>query len=1104
MRLRSKFLLSFLLVALLPLIVVVTTIFREGETQLRQRVLADTRIIAEGKEAEILEYLAAKKSTAEHFASDGLIREHMALYLTDQLDSNHNENSRELSAHLVEAKMPLDRDLIGVQLFDLSGRVIASTSWDDVGSTSEAEQPFFRQGRIRTYVQDLVIHQRDENVDHSHSVVVIATPVRARTTEGELVGVLANHYAMKGLSEVLSGLRSRQLGAQTVLQDVDSDVRVALTNNGGIQIAPLLAEQWLDRRTEDPVAGCISQQREVVGMWSGASGEMLWGASMCMPTNSNDYWTLLVTQDEQAVLAPIRKLQRKVVGLAGLLALLIALFALWRAGAITRPLAILEGGVKRIAAGDLEQQIAIDADDELGRLATAFNTMTRRLKQITASRDELNREITERERIELQLLESQRNLRRLNEGLEERIAERTAELLRFRTALDQSADLIYLIDPATMRFVDYNRAVVDSLGYTEDELRDMGPDEICGQCRSDEGGCGFVSALEQGLYDRSLEMWHRRKDGSEFPVEITMHVLGPEQDNLVLATARDISERKRVESKMRMLSGAMEQSADLVLMSDAEGSIEYVNQAFEKTTGYSRDEVLGENLGILRSGRMKDEFYRKMWQTLDAGEPFYGLFTNRRKNGSLFYEDKTITPVIDTDGKILHFISTGKDITDLMEAEERLHHLATHDPLTGLPNRDLMLDRLQQSLVNAGRNQSFLSLVVLDIDRFKNINDSLGHAAGDLVLEGVAQRLQAGVRPGDTVARMSGGEFAILFDNLAKGDDAWTVSEKLQEVFVEPFSFNLQELFISASMGIVLYPGDGDSAEQLLKNGESALHRAKEQGTGSSCFYTVDMNRRALERLSLENDLRRALDREEFVLFYQPLLDINSGQIKGAEALLRWQHPEHGMVSPIDFIDLLEETRLIVPVGEWVLKTACQQFQQWSQSGLNMTYISVNLSPAQFSDQQLLQRVEQIIDTYNMGDGALQLEITESTLMHHIDQASAILDKIHEKGVLIAIDDFGTGYSSFSYLTRLPIDALKIDRSFIINIPGREEDEEVVRAVITLAHALKMSVVAEGVESESQQTLLEEYQCDVLQGYFISRPIDADEFERFVKSRSPS
>ncbi|MCW9089471.1 MAG: EAL domain-containing protein [Gammaproteobacteria bacterium] len=1100
MRLRSKFLLSFLLVALLPLLIVVTIIFREGEANLRQRVLADTRIIAEGKEAEILEYLAAKQSTAEHFASDGFIREHLALHVGHAGESIQYENSRELSAHLVEAKMPLDRDLIAIQLIDLSGRVIASTLRDEMGSTSEAEQPFFLRGRSRTYVQDLVIHQSDEHDAHRHSVMVIGTPVRARSAEGEIVGVLANHYALQGLSEVLSGLRSRQLGAQTVMQDVDSDVRVTLTNNDGIQIAPFLADEWLDRRDEEPVAGCITHQREVTGMWSGANGEMLWGASMCIPTNSDDHWTLMVTQDEQAVLAPIREMQRQVAGLAGILALLIALFALWRAGAITRPLAILEGGVKRIAEGDLEQQIAVVADDELGQLATTFNTMTRRLKQITASRDELNREIAERERIERQLLESQRNLKQLNEGLEKRIAERTAELLRFRTALDQSADLIYLIDPVTMRFIDYNRAVVDSLGFTEEELHNMGPDEICGQCRSEEGVCGFVSALEQNLYDHTLEVWHRRKDGSEFPVEITMYALGPQQDNLVLATARDISERKRVESKMRMLSGAMEQSADLVLMSDAEGRIEYVNRAFEQTTGYSRDEMVGENLGILRSGRMKDEFYRKMWQTLDGGEPFYGLFINRRKNGSLYYEDKTITPVTGSDGQILHFISTGKDITDLMEAEERLHHLATHDPLTGLPNRDLMLDRLQQSLVNAGRNQSFISLAVLDIDRFKNINDSLGHAAGDLVLEGVAQRLQASIRPGDTVARMSGGEFAILFDNLARGDDAWTVSEKLQEVFVEPFTFHLQELFISASMGIVLYPGDGDSAGQLLKNGESALYRAKEQGPGSSCFYTVDMNRRALERLSLENDLRRALEREEFVLYYQPLFDLKSGQITGAEALLRWQHPEHGMVSPIDFIDLLEATRLIVPVGEWVLKTACSQFQQWRESGLEIAYISVNLSPAQFADQRLLERIERIIDTYDMGSGALQLEITESTLMHHIDQASVILDQIHEMGAMIAIDDFGTGYSSFSYLTRLPIDALKIDRSFIVNIPGRDEDEEVVRVVIALAHALKMTVVAEGVESEQQQALLEQYQCDVLQGYFISRPIAAVEFERFVKS----
>lgn len=588
--------------------------------------------------------------------------------------------------------------------------------------------------------------------------------------------------------------------------------------------------------------------------------------------------------------------------------------------------------------------------------------------------------------------------------------------------------------------------------------------------------------------ERGMTYW----DWSLTPVKEDGWVIG-----LVLLLV-NVTERLKLEAETRKLSLAVEQTADSVMITDCAGVIEYVNSAFETITGYSRAEALGSTPRLVKSEEHDRDFYSLLWKKILSGQVYRNIFINRRKEGSLYHEEKTITPIKDSNGRITHFISTGKDITERMQAQERLQYLAYHDVLTALPNRTLFLDRLEHALTRVPRRARQLAVIFLDLDRFKVINDTLGHDFGDRLLQVLGERLVKCVRDDDTVARVSGDEFAILLEDVASTEDVTIVARKIIEAFAKPFDVYQRELFVTTSIGISVYPTDGEDAKSLLKNADTAMYRAKGAGRNTYQFYSADMSAKAVELLTLETGLRHALERQELILYYQPQVDLKTGRIIAAEALLRWRHPQLGLVQPEEFISLLEETGMIVPVGQWVLRQACAQARAWQDRWKRPLRVTVNLSALQFNAANLAEQVAQLLKESRLQPELLEFEITESILMQHAPTTIETLSRLGALGCRFAIDDFGTGYSSLAYLKRFPIHVLKIDHSFVRDIPGDNDDAAIVNTIVVMAHNLKLQVIAEGVETEPQLAFLRASGCDGMQGYLFSRPVPPEEFTALI------
>jgi diguanylate cyclase (GGDEF)-like protein/PAS domain S-box-containing protein len=665
-------------------------------------------------------------------------------------------------------------------------------------------------------------------------------------------------------------------------------------------------------------------------------------------------------------------------------------------------------------------------------------------------------------------------------------------------ALTENANVGILVNHQG-RHVYANNKLLELLGYTADEIRATGVKELVHPAEYDQVMVRFRDRLAGRPAPGVYETVFVTKDGQPVPVELTAARTTWHGESAGLVFLHDLRERRRTEAQMRKLSGALEQIADSVMITDRNGGIEYVNPAFERSTGYTRAEALGQTPRITKSGKQGAGFYKKLWQTILAGEVFSEVLVNRRKDGSLYYEEKTITPLKDIDGRITHFIATGKDVTERMQTQERLEFMAQHDALTALPNRALFMDRLRQALARARWHRRIVAVLFVDMDRFKTINDTLGHEAGDELLQRLGERFNGSVREGDTVARFGGDEFVILLDDVASENDIRNVAQKVLDALAPPFEVGGQRLFITASIGVSLAPNDGEDSGTLLKNADIAMYRAKELGKNTYQFYSADMSARAFERLTLESSLRHALERGELRLHYQPQVDVRSGRIVGVEALLRWQHPEFGLVPPGDFVPLLEETGLIVPAGEWVLDTACAQLAAWHAAGWPELRLAVNLSPRQFHAGGLAATIERCLACNGRKPGRLELEITEGVILEHARATLDTLEGLHAHGVRLAVDDFGTGYSSLSYLQRFPIDTLKIDRSFVQDIPRDPDDSAITAAIIVMAQSLKLEVVAEGVESATQRDFLHARGCHVMQGFLFSRPLPAADVTRLLE-----
>ncbi|GMR08260.1 MAG: hypothetical protein BMS9Abin26_1265 [Gammaproteobacteria bacterium] len=572
-----------------------------------------------------------------------------------------------------------------------------------------------------------------------------------------------------------------------------------------------------------------------------------------------------------------------------------------------------------------------------------------------------------------------------------------------------------------------------------------------------------------------------------------------EDDSIVgvLGFALDITDRKLAEARMRKLSRAIEQTADSVVVTDCDGIVEYVNKAFEQNTGYSAAEVIGQKSSMTRSGKHSDEFYADLWNTILAGKVYRNVLINKRKDGALYHEEKTITPLTDDTGNITHFISTGKDITERLQVQERLKFMAHHDALTGLPNRVLFTDRLEHALDKTSRQDSFIAVMFLDMDRFKIINDTLGHDAGDEALCVIARRISECVRNEDTVARLGGDEFAILLEGVSRARDSAPIARKILNSLSSSLTIEGHELFITTSIGISLYPTDGNDSRTLLKHADIAMYRAKEEGRNSYQFYSSDMSAMTFERLNLETSLRHALQRQEFVVYYQPQVDMNSDKVISIEALLRWQHPDLGIVYPGDFIPLLEDTGMIVDVGEWVMREACRQCRQWNDNGHDVR-VSVNISSRQFGVRGFTDGIRTILRETGLPSTMLDLEITETVIIEHCRHTMDVFRELQGMDITLTLDDFGTGYSSLSYLKRIPIKALKIDGSFVRDVTNDEDDAGIVRAIIGMAKSLHLEVIAEGVETRAQGEFLRNELCDAYQGNYFSSPVTVEELGKLL------
>jgi diguanylate cyclase (GGDEF)-like protein/PAS domain S-box-containing protein len=528
-------------------------------------------------------------------------------------------------------------------------------------------------------------------------------------------------------------------------------------------------------------------------------------------------------------------------------------------------------------------------------------------------------------------------------------------------------------------------------------------------------------------------------------------------------------------------------------------TVRYVSPSAKRAAGYDPEDLTGTNAfeAILHPDDLAGASDAFASAAQDPGGTVSLAVRVRHKDGSWRAFEGILTNLLD-DPAVTGFILNCRDVTERKRAEEIVRHLAYHDALTDLPNRTLFKDRLTQALAQARRKERTVAVLFLDLDHFKVVNDTVGHGEGDRLLRRVAERLTGRLRDGDTVARVGGDEFALVLSEITQVEDAAEIAERILRDFRRPWVLQGQEFLVTTSIGIALYPGDGDDAETLLRNADTAMYRAKESGRDSYQLYTAAMNARIVERLALENNLRRGLERGEFIVYYQPQVDIRSGQVVGVEALVRWQHPKQGLVLPAEFIPVAEETGLIVPLGEWVLRTACVQNKAWQQDGLPPVRVAVNLSARQFQQRGLTDTVAQVLRETGLSPRLLQLEITEGIAVQDVDFTIATLRRLRAMGIQIAIDDFGTGYSSLSYLKRFPIDAVKIDRSFVRDLTVNPNDAAIATTIITMAHNLKLSVIAEGVETEEQLAFLDQQQCDEMQGFLFSKPKPAQELKNIL------
>ncbi len=671
---------------------------------------------------------------------------------------------------------------------------------------------------------------------------------------------------------------------------------------------------------------------------------------------------------------------------------------------------------------------------------------------------------------------------------------------RYRLLFTANPVPMWVYDLNTLAFIAVNNAAITHYGYTREEFLGMTIAELSPV----EDVPDLQTKIQQseaniGFYNQAAICRHRKKDGSLIWVEISEHILNFEGLDAEIVLAFDVSSRIASEQQLRLNAQVFECSREGILITDADNRIVAMNSAYSEMSGYKPEEVMGKPPCLISSGKHSKVFYDAMWKEIQSSGHWQGEVTNCRKNGDLYAQWLAISIIRDQNGQIAHHICVMSDLTDNKAAEELIQFLSNFDPLTKLPNRALLRDRTELAISSSLRTDSSLALMYIDLDRFNIINDSLGLDNGDLLLKELSIRLIEHLHPDDTLCRQGGDEFILLLlDTDAEGTAH--VAKKILEITAQPFVIGNQRVALSASIGIALFPQDGANFEQLTQSADAALFRAKQNGRNNFQFFTRQLHEQVKLMLQTENELRQALEQGQLLLHYQPQVDAKTSKIIGAEALIRWLHPQRGMVPPGQFIPIAEESGLIIDIGDWVMQTAVIQLTAWQAAGLIIVPVAVNLSVVQFRQDTLYDKVAQLLRETKLDPAMLELEMTEGIAMENSERTISLLDKLHALGVSLSVDDFGTGYSSLSYLRRFKIDKLKIDQSFVRSLGNAQEDEAIVVAIISLAKSLGFKTVAEGVETREQLEFLLEKQCDEIQGYYFSKPVPADVFADMLRN----
>ena len=681
-----------------------------------------------------------------------------------------------------------------------------------------------------------------------------------------------------------------------------------------------------------------------------------------------------------------------------------------------------------------------------------------------------SRDITERKRLEKQLIE--------RESL-------------FHAIFDQAPNAIELIDPETLCFIEVNPAACRMLGYPYDEFVSMRLVDTQVDL-SEEALKSAVRKIEASG-SITLENRHRCKNGEILDVEITSKMLDLPGRRLLVGVWRDVTESRRAERAMRVTSSVFDTSQEGILITDADNVILEVNPAFSSITGYSREEVIGKKPSVLSSGRQDKSFYEEMWRILNEKDAWRGEIWNRKKSGEVYAELLSISIIRDEDGKTLRHVGVFADINDLKRNEAELSRIAHYDALTGIPNRALLADRMKQAIAQTKRDHNLMAVCYLDLDGFKAVNDTMGHEAGDEVLISVAERIKGTIRGGDTVARLGGDEFVVLLLGLEKGEECVATLGRLLEAISIPFEIKGKVFALGASIGVSIYPLDDEDADTLMRHADQAMYQAKQSGKNRFDIYDPSLDLRARDHREFMKSVRQAIDNEEFELYYQPKINLRTRRMVGAEALLRWHHPERGLLSPAEFLYLVENTELDIEIGEWVVETALAQLRKWNRAGLDIG-VSINISAYHLESKGFVDMLKKKLDLYpDVHASSIQIEILETAALADVAIVSGVIEACRKFGVGFALDDFGTGYSSLAYLSRLPIDSLKIDQSFVRGMLNDKGDLAIVQGIVALASAFERQTIAEGIESDAHYAMLVKIGCDAGQGYGIARPMPAEE-----------